>query len=101
MLRWIAKWPMRKPLVLVVVIMSVAVILHSVYQDKDIPSNTAGFMSVFVGAVVGSYFASSAFESVHTSSSENCDPVVSEATRAVLTEERAYDKSNSETINED
>jgi hypothetical protein len=63
MLRWIASWPLRKPAVVAVLILSILVILHSIYYNVDIPANTSGFLCVFVGAVLTGYFGSSAYES--------------------------------------
>jgi hypothetical protein len=53
---------MRKPLVALATVMFLFMFLRAHVTGIDIPPNTAGVASTFIGVVLAGYFASSAYE---------------------------------------
>jgi quinol-cytochrome oxidoreductase complex cytochrome b subunit len=63
MLRYLSRIPLRKPLVVLVTVIFLVMFMRSHVTGIDIPPNTAGVASTFIGVVLAGYFASSAYES--------------------------------------
>jgi hypothetical protein len=61
-LRWLSRLPLRKPLVVLATVMFLGMFLRAHVTGVDIPTNTAGVASTFIGVVLAGYFASSAYE---------------------------------------
>jgi hypothetical protein len=62
-MNWIARQPLRKPLVVLATVIFLLVFLVAWIIGKDIPPNVAGVCNTFIGVVMGGYFASSMYES--------------------------------------
>jgi hypothetical protein len=69
-LRWLSRLPLRKPLVVLATLMFLIMFLRAHVTGIDIPPNTAGVASTFIGVVLAGYFASSAYEAACSSVKE-------------------------------
>ena len=61
-MRWLSRLPLRKPLVVLATVLFLFMFARSHVTGIDIPPNTAGVVSTFIGVVLAGYFASSSYE---------------------------------------
>jgi hypothetical protein len=62
-LDWIATWPLRKPLALLVSLAALGAVLYSLRWSQDIPTEAADILKTLVMVCVGGYIGSSSYES--------------------------------------